>query len=132
MQDHAPSATEVRPNFVLAAPDCPICKSGMRFVRTTPVVFASVWSTFHTSVTNAASGRNGRLRGHSRPRGLMRGARSRTGWFGKRAVGKFMLKRPATAWNVPWIFMNKFRKLGFIDYDGQTSAAAASSAAKLA
>jgi hypothetical protein len=26
-----------------------------------------VWSTFHTSVTNAASGRNGRLRGHSRP-----------------------------------------------------------------
>jgi hypothetical protein len=29
-----------------------------------------------------------------------------------------MLKRPATAWNVPWIFMNKFRKLGFIDYNG--------------
>jgi hypothetical protein len=29
-----------------------------------------VWSTFHTSVTNAASGRNGRLRGHSRPPGL--------------------------------------------------------------
>jgi C4-type Zn-finger protein len=40
MQDHVPSATEVRPNFVLTAPDCPICKSGMRFVRTTPVAFA--------------------------------------------------------------------------------------------
>jgi C4-type Zn-finger protein len=40
MQGRVPSATEVRPNFVLAAPDCPICKSGMRVVRTTPVVFA--------------------------------------------------------------------------------------------
>jgi C4-type Zn-finger protein len=39
MQDHMPSAKEVRPNFVMAAPDCPVCKSGMRFVEATPIVF---------------------------------------------------------------------------------------------
>jgi C4-type Zn-finger protein len=39
MQDHMPSATEARPNFVLAAPDCPICKSAMRIVEATPIVF---------------------------------------------------------------------------------------------
>jgi C4-type Zn-finger protein len=39
MQDHLPASTELRPNFVLAAPTCPICKSDMRFVKTTPIVF---------------------------------------------------------------------------------------------
>jgi C4-type Zn-finger protein len=39
MQDFVPSLTEMRPNFGLAAPDCPICKSGMRFVQAAPIVF---------------------------------------------------------------------------------------------
>jgi C4-type Zn-finger protein len=39
MQSHLPSPAEECPNFVVAAPDCPICKSGMRFVRATPIVF---------------------------------------------------------------------------------------------
>ena len=38
MQNHV-SSTDVRPNFVLAEPDCPICKTGMRFVRATAIVF---------------------------------------------------------------------------------------------
>jgi C4-type Zn-finger protein len=40
MQDHMPSAKEVRPNFVMAAPDCPVCKSGMRLVQVMPIAFA--------------------------------------------------------------------------------------------
>ena len=39
MQSHVPSPVEVRANFVLAAPDCPVCKSGMRFVQAKPIVF---------------------------------------------------------------------------------------------
>jgi C4-type Zn-finger protein len=39
MENHVPSATEVRPNFVLAAPDCPICKLAMRYVQAKPIVF---------------------------------------------------------------------------------------------
>jgi hypothetical protein len=39
MQHDVPSATQARPNFALAAPTCPICKSGMRFVQETPIVF---------------------------------------------------------------------------------------------
>jgi C4-type Zn-finger protein len=39
MPDQVPSPTEVRLNFVLAAPDCPVCKSGMRLVQVMPVVF---------------------------------------------------------------------------------------------
>ena len=33
------TSVQVRPDFVLAAPDCPTCKSGMRFVQETPIVF---------------------------------------------------------------------------------------------
>jgi C4-type Zn-finger protein len=40
MQNPLPSLAEARPNFVLAAPDCPVCKSGMRFVQATPIVFS--------------------------------------------------------------------------------------------
>lgn len=46
MQNHVPSstheppATEVRPNLVVATPTCPVCKSGMRFVRATPIIFS--------------------------------------------------------------------------------------------
>jgi hypothetical protein len=39
MQNVGPSFTEVHPNFVLAAPNCPICKSGMRFIQATPIAF---------------------------------------------------------------------------------------------
>jgi C4-type Zn-finger protein len=39
MQNYVPSFTEARPNIALGAPDCPICKSGMRFVQATPIVF---------------------------------------------------------------------------------------------
>jgi hypothetical protein len=40
MQAHGPSDTQVRPNFVLAAPDCPVCKSAMRFVKSAPIPFS--------------------------------------------------------------------------------------------
>jgi C4-type Zn-finger protein len=40
MQNHLPSLVEARANFALAAPDCPVCKSGMRFVQATPIVFS--------------------------------------------------------------------------------------------
>jgi len=43
MPDQVPSPTEVRLNFVLAAPDCPVCKSGMRLVQVMPVVFTCVY-----------------------------------------------------------------------------------------
>ena len=39
MENHVPSLTEAPPNYVLAAPDCPVCKAGMRFVEATPIVF---------------------------------------------------------------------------------------------
>jgi len=39
MRIHVSSPTEARPNFVLAAPSCPICKAEMRFVRATPIIF---------------------------------------------------------------------------------------------
>jgi transposase-like protein len=39
MPAHMPSPTEVRSNFPLAAPNCPICKSGMRLLQLTPIVF---------------------------------------------------------------------------------------------
>jgi C4-type Zn-finger protein len=39
MQNHVQAYTGAHPNFVLAAPSCPICKSGMRFVEATPIVF---------------------------------------------------------------------------------------------
>ena len=39
MQNHVPASTGLRPNFVLAAPTCPICKLDMRFVKKTPIVF---------------------------------------------------------------------------------------------
>ena len=39
MQNHVPASTGLRPNFVLAAPTCPICKLDMRLVKTTPIVF---------------------------------------------------------------------------------------------
>jgi transposase-like protein len=41
MQTYVPSFTEVRPNAVLVAPNCPICKSGMRFVQAMPIAFTS-------------------------------------------------------------------------------------------
>ena len=40
MQNHVTSSTEVRPHFVLAAPSCPICKAGMRFVQAAPIAFS--------------------------------------------------------------------------------------------
>jgi transposase-like protein len=39
MSAHVPSLTEVRSNFPLAAPDCPVCKSGMRLLQVAPIVF---------------------------------------------------------------------------------------------
>jgi hypothetical protein len=41
MQNHAPSDPQVRPNFVLAPPDCVVCKSRMRFVKSTPIPFSA-------------------------------------------------------------------------------------------
>jgi C4-type Zn-finger protein len=39
MQNHVQSATEVRSIFVLVKPDCPVCKTGMRLVQVTPIIF---------------------------------------------------------------------------------------------
>ena len=41
MQDDVLSSTAVRPNFVLAPPSCPSCKSGMRVVKATPIALTS-------------------------------------------------------------------------------------------
>ena len=40
MQNHVQSPTEVTSSFVLANPECPVCKTGMRLVHVTPVIFA--------------------------------------------------------------------------------------------
>jgi C4-type Zn-finger protein len=40
MQNRVPSPTEVRSRIVSATPDCPLCKTGMRLVQATPVLFA--------------------------------------------------------------------------------------------
>jgi C4-type Zn-finger protein len=40
MQSHLPFPAEAPANVVLAAPDCPVCKLGMRFVQAAPIVFA--------------------------------------------------------------------------------------------
>ena len=39
MQDYPLPGKEMRPNFVLAAPICPICKLDMRFFQAMPVPF---------------------------------------------------------------------------------------------
>ena len=39
MPAHVPSPTEMRLNLVLAAPDCAVCKSGMRLVQVMPIAF---------------------------------------------------------------------------------------------
>ena len=39
MQNYVPASAGAHSSFVLAAPTCPICKLGMRFVKTTPIVF---------------------------------------------------------------------------------------------
>ncbi len=40
MQNNILSFTAVRPDFVLTAPSCPTCRSGMRFVKAAPTAFA--------------------------------------------------------------------------------------------
>jgi hypothetical protein len=40
MQNYVPSPTEARSRFVLATTNCPICKTGMRLVQVTPIIFS--------------------------------------------------------------------------------------------
>jgi hypothetical protein len=40
MQNYVPSPMEARSRFVLATPNCPICKTGMRLVQVTPIIFS--------------------------------------------------------------------------------------------
>ena len=39
MQNNILTFTATRPDFVLGAPSCPTCRSGMRFVKATPTAF---------------------------------------------------------------------------------------------
>ena len=40
MQNYVPSPMEARSRFVLATPNCPICKTGMRLVQVMPIIFS--------------------------------------------------------------------------------------------
>ena len=40
MQNPVQSPTGVRSRFALANPDCPLCKTGMRLVQASPVIFS--------------------------------------------------------------------------------------------
>ena len=63
MQNDVLSSAAVRPNFVLAPPSCPTCKSGMRLVKATQIALTPDFVDVSTSVTNAAGRRRGRLKG---------------------------------------------------------------------
>ena len=41
MQNRVQQPTELGSNFVLANPDCPVCKTGMRLVKAMPIIFSA-------------------------------------------------------------------------------------------
>jgi hypothetical protein len=73
MQNYVPFPMEARSGFVLVTPNCPTCKTGVRLVQVTPIIFSpDLDERPRMSVTNAAGRQRGRLSGFKRGSALPR------------------------------------------------------------